>query len=179
MTNEINLLQTKTGNTAQLLVWEQKLKSASTVAVIALFSTGLILAAFYAVLRWERRTLEETKVRLTQDIEKQKTKEGLLFLVKKRAGTVSNVLAVQRPIASILDTVTTVSAPQEVQTVTYDEKGQVRLTVKAATIEAAANVVADMLRLVQEKRIVNPQLVGLSLGKDRSIQMTVAFVQSK
>ncbi|MEK7129826.1 MAG: hypothetical protein AAB803_02290 [Patescibacteria group bacterium] len=179
MTNTINLLQTKTGNTAQLLAWEQKLKSASTVAVVALFSIGLVTAGSYAVLRWERKTLEETKARLMQDISRQRTKEGLQLLVKQRTGTVANVLALQRPIAPILDTVAAVSAPQEVQTVTYDEKGQVRLTVKAATIEAAAKVVADMLRLVQEKRIVNPQLVGLSLGKDRSIQMTVAFVQSK
>lgn len=179
MTNTINLLQTKTGNTAQILAWEQKLKSASLVGVVALFSIGLVTAGFYGVLRWERKTLEETKARLMQDIGRQRTKEGLLLWVKQRTGTVSNVLAVQRPMAPILDTVATVAAPYQVQTITYDEKGQVRLTVKAESIEAAAAIIRGIIGLAQEKRIVNPQLVGLSLGKDRSIQMTVAFVQSK
>ncbi|MBI5619741.1 hypothetical protein HY950_02150 [Candidatus Gottesmanbacteria bacterium] len=179
MTNTINLLQTKTGNTAQFLMWEQKLRSVSIGAVLALFSIGLVAAASYGVLRWERSTLEETRARLIQDISRQRTKEGLLLLTKQRAGIVSNILASQRDASLILDTVATIAVPEQVQTITLDEKGQVRLAIKAESIGAAAAIVAGIIGQAQEKRIVNPQLVGLSLGKDRTIQMTIAFVQSK
>lgn len=174
----INLLQTKTGLSGKLAQFEGQLRGAGLVALGGVLTLGVIVGALYFFFLWERGNLEQTKAGLIREITGARTKEGLQLLVKRRVAVVEKVRGTQRQLGAILDTIGTIAKPQQILAINYDEGQQIRLLVKTGSVEEAAGIFISMLRLVEEKRIVNPQLIGLQLGKDGSVKLTVSFAHA-
>ncbi|MEK7119082.1 MAG: hypothetical protein AAB457_03420 [Patescibacteria group bacterium] len=173
----INLVRTKS-ESPEVLVWTNRLRMAGTIGMGGLLVVGLVLGGVYAFLRRETETLVQNKAELTSQISQERVKEGLLLSLKQRIGVAAKIGETQRSLGVILDTINRIADPNELLAVTSDEKQQIRIIVKTGSVEEAAGVIANVFRMVLAKRVINPQLVGLDLGSDGSVRMTIAFVHS-
>ena len=175
--NTINLLRT-TSASPELALWANRLRVASYIAVGGLLTLGLLLGGVYAFLRRETDALEQNKAQLVSRISRERAKEGLLLSLKQRIGVAAKIGETQRSLGAVLDTINRIADANQLLGVTSDEKQQIRIIVKTGSVEEAAGVIANVLRMELAKRVINPQLVGLDLGSDGSVRITVAFVHS-
>ncbi|MBI5449697.1 hypothetical protein HY948_05305 [Candidatus Gottesmanbacteria bacterium] len=173
----INLLRTKS-DSPELEYWASRLRVAGYIGVAGLLVIGLLLGGGYLILRRETNSLEDKKSVLITRINQERTKEGLLLSLKQRIGLASKVGETQRSLGTVLDTINRIAETDQLVAITRDEKQQIRIIVKTKSVEEAAGVIANVLRMVAAKRVINPQLVGLDLGSDGSVRVTVAFVHS-
>lgn len=176
--NTINLLRTKS-TSPELLYWANRLRVAGIVSVGALLISGLVLGGVYLFLRKDTERLEQNKSELISRVSQERVKEGLLLSLKQRIGVAAKIQETEHSLGVVLDTVNRIADAKELIAVTSDEKQQIRIIVKTGSVEEAARVIANVLRMVQAKLVINPQLVGLDLGSDGSVRITIAFVHSK
>ena len=173
----INLLKTKSGISAQLVVLGEWLSRIGIAALLLVLVAGAGLATAYVWLAQDIRRQEDTKTRLVAELEQNRQKEGLLISLKRRAAVAEKIRIVQRPLGGLF-TITSSFVPEgKLVSLRMDEQLQVQVQAQAASIEEVAIIILGLESLARDKRIINPQLVGLDIGKDGSVRLTVSFVE--
>ena len=173
----INLLHTRSAS-PEVALWANRLRMAGYIAIGGLLMLGLLLGGAYVFLRRETEALAQRKTALVSQISQERAKEGLLLSLKQRVGVAAKIQETQRSLGAVLDTINRIADANQLLGVTSDEKQQIRIIVKTGSVEEAAGVIANVLRMATAKRVINPQLIGLDVSSDGSVRITIAFVHS-
>jgi len=173
----INLLKNKTGISPEMVNIEVWLRMVSLATLAIVIVVGMVVGGGYIFLQQERVRLEQEKATLEQQLAQERQKEGMLATLKRRVALMGKIQTVQRSMGSVLSIAQTIAPGSQLTSIIVDEQQQIKVTAQTASIEEAAGVIINLLALAESNRVVSPELVGLELGKDGSVKLTVSFVQ--
>lgn len=173
---DINLLKSRSSLSPQLLAIQEQVRwvGLGSLALVILVAVGL--GATYMIFLQQRQALETRRKQVLSAIANESVKEGLYFSIRQRLPVVEKAFGVQKPWGTILDDVYTIARPPDLASVVVDDQNVVVLSVKTTSVEQTAVVVNAVVRLVQEKRIKSPQLLGLQLTKDGTVQVNLSYI---
>lgn len=171
----INLFDAKVSLTPIWQVVEKYLLISRQYLLGFVLIAGIALMATYGVVLFRVKQLDADQKQLTQIIQTQQVKEGLLLALRARITSLKKILDVQFSVAPYIDTTLLLARPPELTSFSIGEKNTVQISVKLPTIEGAVSLVERVVKLVNENRIRNPNLTSLSVDKEGSIMMGITY----
>jgi hypothetical protein len=171
----INLFDAKVSLTPIWQVIEKYLLISRQYLLGFVLIAGIALMATYGVVRFRITKLDADQKQLTQIIQTQKVKEGLLLALRARITSLKKILDVQFSVAPYIDTTLLLARPPELTSFSIGEKNTVQISVKLPTIEGAVSLMEMVVKLVNENRIRNPNLTSLSVDKEGLIMMGITY----
>lgn len=172
----INLIQTKSATSAQTEIVATVLRRISLWTLATLIVGGVAVSGIFYYVRAREEQLAQTKLQLTRTITQNATKEGLLASVKQRAGQITKILAVQKPVSTVFDVLVPFVSPGQISSVSLDETNKVSLMIHTQSITEAVSITDALVRETILNTVRSPQLISLVLGKDGGIDIGVSFI---
>ena len=154
---------------------ETQFRSISYIVLIVTLVTGFLLGGSYILVRQRFSSLENTRKKLISQLNAQSTKESMFIALKDRIAILDKVFVMLRPLATTLDTTTSIAAPPLLTSLTYEDQGRMVVMVRTPSIDEALTVVGAVSTLAADQQLRVPQLQSLSMDKDGSIRLSVSF----
>lgn len=173
---DINLLKSRSSLSPQILAIQEQLRWVGAGSILLVIILALGIGVTYLIFLQQRQALETRRKQVLSAIANESVKEGLYFSVRQRLPVVEKALGMQQPWGSLLDDINTIARPPDLSSVVVDEQNIVVLSIKATSVEQTADMVNAVVRLVQERRIKNPQLLGLQLSKEGNVQINLSYI---
>jgi hypothetical protein len=82
----------------------------------------------------------------------------------------------QRPYGVLFDYMGIVSGPGKMTSLSVDETGKARLSVKSSSIEETIDIAQALIALTKEGKIKGPDLTSFQFGKGNDVIFSVSFV---
>ena len=152
------------------------LKKVSFGGLVALILSTVAVGGIFFYLRSQKDQLDRTKTTLSQSIQQNTNKEGLLLSIKQRVVIVDKIIGTQNPIGSLFDTLGIVVSPSQLTALTLDEHAEAVLTIHVKSIDDVITIVDSLLKAVQEKHARAPKLLAMTLTRDGTIEVSLSFV---
>lgn len=171
----INLFDTKTSLTPVWQMVEKYLLISRQFLLGFVLIAGCILVATYGVVRFRTTQLDAEQKQLTQTIQTQKVKEGLLLALRARISSLKKIMDVQFSVAPYIDTTLLLSRPPLLRSFTIGEKNTVQISVTLPNIGDAVSLMTNVVKLVNDNSIRNPNLTSLSVDKDGSVTLGLSY----
>ena len=175
-TREINLLKNAGATGSVFPELETKLRVAAWWSLVGLLAFGIVLGTAYVVLNAQVAKMQDEKVRLTQSINAQSVKEGLLLSLEQRADLAGKALTAARPWGNLFPLLTQIGQASEFVSINVDEVGKVNVMFKLASVDDAVRVVSNIISLAQSQSLRLPQLLSFTVQNDATVAMGVSFV---
>lgn len=172
---EINLLK-RSASSRTFVELEEKLRSASWMALVALLIIGVAIGSAYFYLTNRSAQLSQRKQDLTRQIDTQIVKEGILVSLKERSTIAGKALDAARPWGNLFPLLPAVANPRLMKTLSVDEVGRVTLILGLPSIDEAVTIVNSLVSLTGTKKMRSPQLVSFLVKDDGSVQMGISFI---
>lgn len=137
--------------------------------------TGIILTVVYGIVRIRSVQLDAEQKQLSQTIQNQNVKEGLLLALRARITSLKKILDVQFSLAPYIDTTLLLARPPKLASFSIGEKNTVQISVNLPTIGEAVSMMETIMSLVNENKIRNPNLTSLTIDKDGVIVMSITY----
>lgn len=173
---DINLLKSRSSLSPQLQAIQEQIRWLGFGSIIFVIVACIVVGVTYVILLQQRQALDARRQQVLSAIANESLKEGLYFSLKQRLPVADKALATQRPWGPLFEAITTIAVPPQLSSVTVDDQNVVVLTIRATSIDETANAVNAVVGLVQERKVRNPQLVGLQLMKDGAVQLSLSFI---
>ena len=171
----INLFKTKAISEKFLDVATQ-LRRMSYLALFILVIIGGAVGFAFVFIRGVHESRTNEKNRLTQTLTQYNRREGLLLSVKERVETVKKVDATRKPWVDIVNAVSQVAAPPQLQAIVQDDQNRMALNIRVETLEETLTMTQTVLSLTRENLIKNPQLSSLTINRDGTIAFGFSFI---
>ncbi len=171
----INLINSKTGFSPQLLLIEDSIRRASRVAIVLFLLIGLSLGGLYMYFSSKKESLERTRMELRSEITANKNREGLLTSIKDRTRIVERVSTSQRPWVRMLNLLGEVAAPPVLAGVSVNEGGVIETTIQGSSFDELASPVTSLISTALDGKIKNPVLRSVQVGKDGTVRFSITF----
>ncbi len=136
---------------------------------------GMLLVVVYGVIRMRTQQLDVEQKQLSQTIQNQNMKEGLLLALRARITSLKRILDVQFSVAPYIDTTLLLARPPLLTSFSIGEKNTVQISVELPTIQEAVSLMEAVVKLVEEHRIRTPNLTSLTVNKNGSIMMGITY----
>lgn len=136
---------------------------------------GIGLVVTYGVVRMRTIQLDADQKQLSQTIQNQSVKEGLLLALRARISSLKKILDVQFSVAPYIDTTLLLAHPPRLTSFSIGELNTVQISVDLPDIWEAVSMMETIVKLVEENTIRNPNLTSLTVDKDGSIMMGLSY----
>ncbi len=173
---DINLLKTKSTLSQEQVAILDHLKTVGYVLITLAIFGGMATGSVYFLLANQLSSAENRKSELLRQVTTHASKEALYVSLKDRLPIVQKVLDNKENWAGILEIIPSIAFTPSLKSVIIGENNITQLTIQTDTIEDTATVVNQVISLVGDRRIYNPQLVGLQITEHGSVQMTLSFL---
>lgn len=173
---DINLLQTKTRLSPELLAFTEKFRMASWGIIGGTLVVGVITGLLFFLFREQRLRVADDKRRLLASISSNAKKESVFTSVKERIPLVEQALNSQKAWGQLLDGIAAIAKPPNLYSLSVDDKQLVQINLKTTSLAEVGGWIARVLDLFTQKRLRSPQLMSLQLSKDGNILVTIAFI---
>ncbi len=173
---KINLIQTKPETSAQtgvvtVFFWRLSLW------VLAIFIvSGILAGGVYSYLKIQYDRLATARQELSQIITQNALKEGLLFSIKQRTALITKIMGIQQPVGRVFDMLTSFIPPGQMSDVSVDDKNNVTLSIRAASIDEVISITDVLIKQATAKQIRAPQLISLKFGTTGDIDVGLSFI---
>lgn len=173
--SDINLIRKDVSSSRKFSVLEEKLRLAAVWLLGGVFVTGVAIGTIYLYINFRVRSLEVTKANLTQQINLQSAKEGILLSLKERTSVAGKALEVAKPWGKMFTVLQEIAPEEQYNSLTVDETGKVTTTLFLGSIDESVAIVLNLVRLVDERKLRTPQLLSFSLKEDATVLMGISF----
>jgi len=171
----INLFDTKASLSPGWQLVEQYLRIIRQYLLWSVFIVGLILVVLFSVITFRTNQLEVEQKRLSQTIQNQNVKEGMLLALRARITSLKNILNTQFSVAPYIDTTLLLAWPPKLASFSIGEKNTVQISVNLSDIGEAVSMMEEIVKLVDENKIRTPHLTSLTIDKDGTIMMGLSY----
>lgn len=171
----INLFDTKASLSPTWQLVEKYLIVARQYLLGFVCIVGVVLVVVYGGIRFRTQQLDGEQTQLSQTIQSQSRKEGLLLALRARITALKRILEVQFSVAPYIDTTLLLARPPQLTSFSIGEKNTVQISVELPTIGEAVSLMETIVKLVEEQRIRTPNLTSLTVNKDGSIMMGITY----
>ena len=172
----INLLKSKTSASIFPEGAEESLRRLSYASVIILFFAGVSLSGAFFYVRFRHERFIQKRTEYYNEIINNSVKEGLYTAIKGRIDVTQKVMKSQRPYGVLFDYMGIVSGPGKMTSLSVDETGKARLSVKSSSIEETIDIAQALIALTKEGKIKGPDLTSFQFGKGNDVIFSVSFV---
>jgi len=172
----INLIQTKTPVSPQMEMATVFLRKLSLWVLVIFVVSGTIVGGIFYYLRVRDQNETNVDQQLSQEISQSTIKEGLLLALKQRILLTNKIIAVQKPVNKLFDTVAAFIPLGQVNALSLDDNNTVLLTIHAQSMKDMISPVDALIQQIAARTLRSPQLVSLSFKDDGSIDVTVSFI---
>lgn len=173
---DINLLKAKTTLSAQQIAILDNLRQIGIILIAIALLGGVVTGSLYWFVSTQLTAAEAKKSQLLRNIASEAQKEALYVSLKNRLPIVQKAFDDYEPWGDIVGLIPTIATPPALKSVAVDDKNMTQMTVEENSIEETAVVINQVIALVRSRKIYNPQLVGLQITDDGSVQMTLSFL---
>ncbi len=171
----INLFDTKASLTPGWQLVEQYLRIARQYMLWSVLIVGIVLVVLYGAIRFRSNQLEIEQKRLSQTIQHQNVKEGMLLALRARITSLNNILNTQFSVAPYIDTTLLLARPPKLTSFSIGDKNTVQISVNLSDIGEAVSMMEEIVKLVDENKIRTPNLTSLTLDKNGDIMMGLSY----
>ena len=172
----INLLKSKTVSSSFPLGVEESFRRFSLISVTVLFVIGLFVSGAFFYFRLQHDVLVDKRNSFANEIINYSVKEGLNTAIKERLSVTEKIMNAQRPYATLLDSIGIVAAPGKLTSISVDETGRTRISIKSTNIEETLDMINALISLTKQGKIKGPDLTSFQFGKADDILFSVSFV---
>lgn len=173
---EINLLKKTTSARGTVTVIEKYLSRVMWFSLTGLLVAGVIIGTVYLYLQYQRDQTSQKNAILLQSIREQTKKEGFLVSLKQRALVAGKGLDAARPYGNLFPILEMIAPAQYFATLSIDDVGRSTVSLKLPTMEDAVTTIANILVLVEEKKLRNPQMISFSLKDTGIVDISFSFI---
>lgn len=174
---EINFLRTKTGISPEVALLTFHLKRIGFALLAGVLAAGVIVAGAYFYLQSSLTSLTDEKRLLIAGISGVARKEALYRLLKEETGVAGKVMKNQKQWNNSLEMIDRiVSFPLGLSAISLNDKQELLLSIKSASIENASGVIAAVVSEAAENHLKNPTLRSFELNADGTIRMSISFI---
>ncbi len=171
----INLFDTKASLTPGWQLVEQYLCVIRQYLLWSVLIVGLVFVALFGVISFRTNQLNAEQERLSQTIQNQNLKEGMLLALRARITALKNILTIQFSVAPYIDTTLLLARPPKLTSFSIGDKNTVQISVNLPDIQEAVSMMEEIVKLVDENKIRTPNLTSLTLDKDGAIVMGLSY----
>jgi hypothetical protein len=172
----INLLRSQSVLSSTELVLLEKIKFFSVVMLIALLVSGIFVSGAFAAAQLRLNALDSERTSLIRRISLQARKEALLLSLKDRVSSLEKTLNSQYPWQDILNAVSQIAQPPQLQTLAIDQKNVLSLGLSLQSLEELQGITQTVEQLANQKKIREPVLDSLQSSVDGSMKLNIRFI---
>lgn len=175
-TTAINLISTAAQLSPALLALSEKLKRVSQVSLPVFFVVSILAASSYAILRTQVRSLASQTARIRSQIADQAEKQALILMVRERGKIVGKVLSGRSRWAPAFTQINSIAPTGTLASFSVDEKRRVVLTMQMSTLNDVFPALSALLKEMEEKRILTPEIVSFQIDSDGISRLVVSYI---
>lgn len=172
----INLIPVKPEESPQNSIVTVLLRRLSLWTLTIFMVSGVVGGGIYYYMKVRYDQVVQTKQDLSRAVEQNATKEGLLASLKQRTALIAKILGVQKPAGNVFDVLFSFVPPDQISTVSVDEKDNVSVTVHAASIADVISITDGLIKQATARRVRAPQLVSLTIGRTGGFDIGLSFI---
>lgn len=173
--HSINLFQRTTAYSPALSLVDRYLRMVRFFLLGGVVLAGAVIIGVYAYTKVTVTQLEQKRTVLVTSLTGSMSKEVMLLALRARIQSLKNILQYQVSIAPYIDTTLLLAQPPVLTSFAIADKNTVSISVHLASISEAIALVGKILSLHAEHKITNPVLSSLSMDKDGTITMGLAY----
>ena len=173
---KINLIPIKQEESQQNEIVIALIQRLSLWALVIFIVSGIAVGGTYFFIKVRYDQLVSTKKELSQVIEQNATKEGLLASVKQRTALITKILGIQLPVGQVFDVLVTFVSPSEITEVSVDEKNNVSVLIHAVSIDEVISITDGLIKQATANRLRAPQLVSFGIGRTGGYEIGLSFI---
>jgi|GEM_PF-1966387 len=171
----INLFDTKASLTPFWQLVEKSLIFLKRFLLLAVFVTGLVLVTSYVVINMRKTQLDIEQKQLSQAIQNQSVKEGLLLALRARIASLKRILDAQISLSPYIDTTLLIARPPTLGSFSIGSKNTVTISIVLPNIQDAVAMMENIVMLVNLNKIKNPILTSFTMDKDGIVKLGIAY----
>lgn len=177
-TNQINLIQTKTGISPEIALWQERLRIIAFLSLGVFVAAGLFFGAGFFVIRGQVDKLTKERDEFTAAITTYSNRESLLYSLKKQTGNVKKVTDSQKSWAPVVDLASSIVPLPALSTLSVNDKEEVSLSIKTQSIDESLSIINKLMEAARAGQARQPTIDSLQLDKDSGIRLSVTFLPS-
>ncbi|MEK7577020.1 MAG: hypothetical protein AAB492_00195 [Patescibacteria group bacterium] len=173
---EINLLKKSSSARGTITTIERYLSLMMWWSLTGLLVLGVLIGTGYLYARYQADQVSQKNDTLLQSIRAQTVKEGFLVSLKQRAFIAWRGLDAAKPYGNLFPLLESIAPAEYFTNLSIDDVGRSTITVKLANMEDAVLMIANVLFLVEEKRLRSPQMLSFSLKETGFVDISLSFI---
>jgi hypothetical protein len=174
--SNINLFKNKNNVPEYVGPLQAQVRNLSILILLAVIIASGITIFLYIGVKARNSYLAGQKTQLENRLQMQKKKESMYIAIKSRSQIVDKVVESTKKVTQVIDLVNSIVNYPKINGVSYDESNLINLSIKADGIEDAIVIAAKIIQSETDKKLKNPMLGSISIGKDGSANMSVNFI---
>jgi len=171
----INLLRVQSVLSNVETAFLLRLRLISIVMTIVVLTIGAFIGTAYLAAKLRLDTVTNDKSNALKILSYNSKKEALLLGLKDRIPLIDKAVESQYPWDKIMDTVSGIVSPPQLQGLTIDTKNTLKLEVDLGSLEEMNDIVGKTKEMVKSKQIKNPRIESLNADKNGKIKVSVMF----
>jgi len=172
---KINLIPIKPEESPQNGIVIALMQRLSLWVLVIFIVSGIAVGGTYYFMKVRYDQLLSTKQELSQVVEQNATKEGLLASTKQRTTLITKILGIQLPVGKVLDLIVSFVSPSEITEVSVDEKNNVIMLIHASSIDEVISITDALIQQATANNLQAPQLVSLTIGRTDGYDIGLSF----
>jgi|GEM_PF-5576339 len=174
VSQNINLLQTKTAVQPFLAFVQQYVKVATVVLLTIVFSGGIMVGIAFFFFGQRRDAMETERQQLLAQVKDNVAKESLLLMIRTRVMAIDKIFATQVSYAPFIDTTIKVIQSFSLSSFSMGANNSVSILVHVTSLSEAVDVLKILMEMEQKREISNPILQTFLL-EGENIQIGLSY----
>lgn len=173
---DINLIQTKTRISPELILLAQRLRVFGLAALAGTVALGIVIGLLFFEFQRERSLTASDKQRLLTTISQMARRESLYVSLKNRIPLVTRALNSEKQWGAVMNTVGSIAMPPTLYGISIDDHNVVQSNYRTNSLTNVSQWIAAITDLVNKRAIRSPQLSSFQLSKDGTILVGFSFI---